>query len=124
MNYTTQNFNFTINQLLRFQDGLGKFQSTLTIFSDDYLTNKFGAIHYTMDVVLGFVLSASLINIVGIIASTILKIYKFKKMIHLSWAIFGFMYFGILILTYFYLPGGIIATEFCSYFNNILTNRT
>lgn len=60
----------------------------------------------------------------GGIATHCFDMYNCRTMVHLSWGIMGLMYFGVLVMTYVFLPGASIASDFCKVYKQTLTSQT
>ena len=77
-----------------------------------------------MEVIVGFVLVASLAVIIGSISIHFLNIYDCRHFLHFGWVVYGLTYFGIVFTVYFLLPMGSVGYTFCQYYVNMLENET
>ncbi len=61
---------------------------------------------------------------IGIILTYIFDLHNCRMMVHLSWVIFGIMYFGVIISIFLFIPGGIVGNDFCKYYSSMMTNQS
>lgn len=75
-----------------------------------------------VEVIIGFVLVASLAVIIGSVSVHLLDIYDCRHFLHFGWVVFGLTYFGIVFSAYFMLPMGSVGYTFCKYYGAMLTS--
>lgn len=107
-----------------YENQLNAFKANLEIFSNNYFDPIFNWGIYVVEVIVGFVLVASLAIIIGSISIHFLNIYDCRHFLHFGWVVYGLTYFGIIFSTYYLLPMGSMGYTFCSYYNSMITNQT
>lgn len=118
------NVNISKNQLNMYNSQLASFEKEMNAFSSQYFDQIFQWGVYAMEGIVGFILAACLMGIAGGIATHFFDMYNCRTMVHLSWGILGLMYFGVLVMTYAFLPAGSIGMDMCKVYNKALTNQT
>lgn len=107
-----------------YQTQLNKLNTKLDTFSAENFDNNLSFLLYIIEAVLGFILVASLLGILGVFATFLFDIYNCRLMVHLSWVILCLCYVGVVLLTFLTVPGGSVGNQFCNYYEKALTNRT
>lgn len=105
------------NQLISFKVGIDK-------FSSNYFNPIFNWGVYVVEVVIGFVLVASIAVIIGSVSVHILDIYDCRYFLHFGWVAFGLTYFGVILTCFMLLPMGSMGYTFCDYYYGMLTTDT
>lgn len=118
------NVNVSQNQLDMYNSYLKGFNSELDSFSSRYFDQLFTWGIYAMEGIVGFILAACLMVISGGIATHCFDMFNCRTMVHLGWGIMGLMYFGVLCLTYIFLPVASIGTDMCTTYKQTLTNQS
>lgn len=73
--------------------------------------------------VFAFVLTGSILTILGVISSHVFGVFSCKNLVHLGWNIFGLAYIGVIAITFATLSVGSIGYGFCSYFSSMITTE-
>lgn len=73
---------------------------------------------------MAFVLTGSLLAILGIISAHLFNLYACRSMVHIGWTIFGLAYIGVIVLTFYLLSVGSVAYGFCNYFSVMIKDQT
>jgi hypothetical protein len=103
---------------------LTQFNVEIDTFSNRYFDQLFSWGIYAMEGIVGFILAACLMGIAGGIATHCFDMYNCRTMVHLSWIIMGIMYFGVLGMTYVFLPVGSVGIDMCRVYQQTLNNQT
>lgn len=112
------------NQMGMYKTQLNQLNTKLDTFSAEYFDSNLSSLLYLIEGVLGFILVASLLGILGVFATFLFDIYNCRLMVHLSWVILCICYIGVIVLTFFTVPGGSVGNQFCNYYEKALTNRS
>jgi len=73
---------------------------------------------------MAFVLTGSLLILLGAISAHVFNIFTCRAMVHMGWTIFGLSYIGVIILTFIMLSVGSIGYGYCSYLSLMLNDQT
>ena len=92
---------------------LTSIQVSIDAFSKSMFDNIFNWGLYLIQGILGFILAASLLLILGIVAVHALDLHGCRTSVHLGWVTFGITYFGIVILSFIFFSFGGISYQFC-----------
>jgi hypothetical protein len=111
------------NTLLMYINQLKTVNSEMDVFSTAYFSKLFSTGVSFLQGVIGFVLAASLLTLLGIISTHIFDLFICRKMVHLGWAIFGLSYVGVIILTFIFFSLGSLGFGFCNYFKSMISNQ-
>jgi hypothetical protein len=101
---------------------LDSIQVSLTNFSSNLFDSVFNWGLYLIQGILGFVLAASLLILIGIIGTHFFELYNCKTMVHLGWVAYGVTYFGVVALCFIFFSLGGISYQFCQFYEGMLTN--
>lgn len=107
-----------------YEDQLNTFTANLNTFSNNYFDPIFNWGIYVVEVIVGFVLVASLALIIGAISVQFLEIYDCRHFLHFGWVVYGLTYFGIVFVMFYILPMGSMGYTFCKYYKNMLNNQS
>jgi hypothetical protein len=120
----TNNIGVSQSQLDMYNTQLSNFNSELDVFSSRYFDQLFTWGIYAMEGIVGFILAACLMVIAGGISTHCFDMYNCRTMVHLGWGILGIMYFGVLGMTYIFLPVGSIGIDMCKVYQQTLNNQS
>lgn len=112
------------NQLSMYNTQLSSFVSEIDSFSNRYFDQMFQWGIYAMEGIVGFILAACLMGVAGGIATHCFDMYNCRTMVHVAWGILGLMYFGVLAMTYVFLPAGSVGMDMCKVYNRALNNQS
>ncbi len=90
----------------------------------EYFIDSFGKLLSILEGVFAFVLTGSLLVLLGVISSHVFDIYNCRTMVHLGWTIFGLTYVAIIGLTFVFLSVGSVGYGFCSYFDMMINDQS
>lgn len=107
-----------------YENQLITFKANLDTFSNNYFDPIFNWGIYVVEVIVGFVLVASLAVIIGAVSIQVLDIYDCRHFLHFGWVVYGITYFGIIFTTFFLLAMGSTGYLFCTYYEGMLTSQT
>ena len=93
-------------------------------FSLQYFDNYFSYAIYLQQAVIGFILTGSLLILVGGLSTHCFEIFECRYLVHCGWCFYGLMYTGVLILGFITLSMGSVGYNFCMYFNDMLTQES
>lgn len=112
-NEIINNLNQAINQMTLNSNYLTSMQVSIDAFSRSIFDNLFNWGLYLVQGVLGFILAASLLLLLGIIATHSLELYSCRTSVHLGWVTFGVTYIGIVIMSFVFFSFGGVSYQFC-----------
>lgn len=95
-----------------------------TTFSDEYFIQAFGTALSVFQGVFAFALTGSLLALLGVVATHLFDLFTCRRMVHLGWTVFGIVYIGIIVVTFFVLSVGSIGYGFCEYYKTMLTDQS
>lgn len=107
-----------------YSNQLNNFKLNLDTFSNNYFQPIFDWGIYVVEVIIGFVLVASLAVIIGSVSIHFLKILDCRHFLHFGWIVYGLTYFGVIFSAFYLLPMGSMGYTFCQYYSGMLTNQT
>lgn len=122
-NTIAANTNSSQQTLTMYQGQLDSIEVQLKDFSVQYFDQLFDWGMYVVEGVVGLVLAGSVFILFGVISTHILDIMACRSMVNLGWVIYGLMYFGVIALTFIFLPMSSIGYTFCNYFDQMVTNK-
>ena len=109
----TANTNASQSLLTMYQSQLGKVQVAMDLLNKSYFQIIFGWFLYVVEGIVGFILAASIFIIFGTISTHILDILACRTLVNIGWVIYAIAYFGIILITIVFMPGGSLAFGFC-----------
>lgn len=112
-NTITTNLNLATQTMSLNAKYLTSIQVSLDSFSRSLFDKIFNWGLYLIQGILGFILAASLLLILGVIATHSLELYACKTSVHLGWITYGITYFGIVVLSFIFFSLGGISYQFC-----------
>lgn len=118
------NTNASQRTLSLYEDQLNGLKNNLDIFKTQYFDAITDWGIYVVQVIVGFILVASLAVIVGTISVVILEIFDCRYFIHFGWVVYGITYFGAVLIVFLLLSLGSMGYTFCQYYSGFLTNQT
>jgi hypothetical protein len=62
--------------------------------------------------------------LLGVVATHLFDLFTCRRMVHLGWTVFGIVYIGIIVVTFFVLSVGGIGYGFCEYYKTMLTDQS
>lgn len=74
--------------------------------------------------IMAFVLTGSLLVLLGAISAHFFNLFTCRSMVHIGWTIFGLAYIGVIILTFILLSVGSVGYGYCNYLKLMLTDQT
>ena len=93
---------------------------SITNFSADIFDSIFDWALYLIEALLAFVVIASMLVLLGIVAIHFCDIYTCKTCVHLGWVTYGFTYFGILVIAFFFFSLGGLSYSFCEFYGGLI----
>lgn len=96
----------------------------MDVFKTQYFDVITGWGIYVVEVVVGLVLVASLVLVMGAFSVTILQITDCRYFIHFGWVVYGIAYFGVIAVSFAMFSLGSMGYTFCQYYSGFLTNQT
>lgn len=103
---------------------LGITVTEYSTINDKYFVKYFGTLLSAFEGIYAFVLTGSLLTLLGVISTHVFKVFSCRTMVHLGWTIFGLAYVGVIGLTFVLLSVGSVGYGFCGYFNIMLNDQT
>lgn len=122
-NTITANLNTAISALTLNANYLTSIQVSLNAFSRSMFDNVFNWGLYLIQAILGFILAASLLMIIGIVATHSLELHGCRTSVHLGWVTFGVTYFGVVALSFVFFSFGGISYQFCQFYGGLVQNN-
>ena len=119
-NTITNNLNTAINTMTLNSNYLTSIQVSLDAFSKSMFDNIFNWGLYLIQAILGFILAASLLLIMGIVATHSLSLTGCTTSVHLGWVTYGITYFGIVALSFIFFSFGSISYQFCQFYSGLV----
>jgi hypothetical protein len=99
-------------------------QISLDSFRANIFDNVFNWGLYLIQGVLGLVLAASLLLLLGLVAVHFFDFLACKTSVHLGWVAYGVTYFGIVVLCFLFFSLGGLSYQFCEFYSSIVTSST
>ena len=93
-------------------------------FSSSIFDNLFNWGLYLVQGILGFILAAGLLSLLGIVATHALDMHTCRNSVHLGWITFGLTYFGIVALCFIMFSFGGVSYQFCQFYGPLLTSNS
>lgn len=112
-NTMTANLNLAIDAMTLNSNYITSIQVSLDAFNKALFDQVFNWGLYLIQGIMAFILTASLLLILGIVATHCFELYTCKTSVHLGWVAYGVTYFGIVMLTFAFLSFGGISYQFC-----------
>lgn len=88
-------------------------QVSLDSFRSSMFDQVFNWGFYLIQGILGLVLAASLLFLLGIVAVHFFDFYTCKTSVHLGWVAYGVTYFGVVVLCFLFFSLGGVSYQFC-----------
>jgi hypothetical protein len=123
-NTITANLNQAITAMTLNTGYINSIQVSIDAFSRSMFDNVFNWGLYLIQGVLGFILAASLLMILGITATHRLDLYACRTSVHLGWVTYGVTYFGIVVLSFIFFSFGGISYQFCQFYGGLIGSDT
>jgi hypothetical protein len=95
-----------------------------TALNQDYFIEYFGLLLSAIEGIMAFVLTGSLLVLLGAISAHFFNLFTCRSMVHIGWTIFGLAYIGVIILTFILLSVGSVGYGYCNYLQVMLTDQT
>ena len=100
--------------------------NSILVSIDSFSASMFDSVFnwglYLIQAILGFVLAASLLLILGVISTHYLGLYSCRTSVHLGWVTYGATYLGIVILCFIFFSLGGISYQFCEFYGSLIKN--
>jgi hypothetical protein len=91
--------------------------------NDKYFVKYFGKFLSALEGIMAFVLTGSLLTLLGVVAAHLFNLYTCRSMVHIGWTIFGLAYVGVIGLTFVLLSLGSVGYGYCKYFEAMLNDQ-
>ena len=123
-NTITTNLNSAINSMTLNAKYLTSIQVSLDAFSKNMFDNIFNWGLYLIQAILGFILAASILLIMGIVATHSLELHGCRTSVHLGWVTFGITYFGVIALCFIFFSFGGVSYQFCQFYSGLVQSNS
>jgi len=120
----TINTNLNLQKITIVTNQLNISQANIDYINQNYLTYATGLGIYVIEALFGTILLATLITLLGLISTHIFEIFACKRLVNAGWVLFGFQYFGVLVVVLAFLTVGGISYCFCQYFSGVLSDQS
>lgn len=122
-NSITVNTNLALQAMAQNSNYLDAINVSLDSFSASIFDSLFNWGLYLIQGILGFVLAASLLIILGILGTHWFQLYSCKTIVHLGWVAYGVTYFGVVALCFIFFSLGGISYQFCTFYSSLVSNK-
>jgi hypothetical protein len=123
-NSITINTNLALQAMAQNSNYLDAINLSLDAFSVTLFDNLFNWGLYLIQGILGFVLAASFLIILGILGTHWFELYNCKTIVHLGWVAYGVTYFGIVALCFLFFSFGGVSYQFCQFYGSLVSSKT
>ena len=106
-----------------YEDQLNTLKANMDLFKASFFDNITDWGIYVLEVIIGFILVASLAILIGTVSTQFLDIYDCRYFIHFGWVVYGLTYFGVVFIVFLMLSYGSLGYTFCQYYSGFLTDE-
>jgi hypothetical protein len=119
----SSNANTCVNSLSMTTNFLDGITIAVDTFSNTVFDKIFNWGLYLIQGVLAFIVAASILILLGVVATHSFELLSCKASVHLGWIAYGITYFGIIAISFMLLSLGGISYSFCQFYEGIILNQ-